>query len=279
MGATSFDIGPTRAAAAPPAKSLRWPPSGATIVAWLLGASTLVLFIGAHLPSGPADPAPVAPQAPPPPAWVDIDHPMELFDLSAPDLAQSERHYYARRHRMGGGRQDMLVFGDFDGAQPYLRLTLYRVGSETVPQSPLFVALARMAAQAGLSIVRSLSPAALETRFGSLEAADIDLAASTGATTPCLGFRGSALAGGFRMSGLACGTPARPLSQPALGCILDRLDLNSAGDDQALAEFFAASELRRDASCAGTVLAPTPSRTSWIDQADAPPPLKLRKTP
>jgi len=126
-----------------------------------------------------------------------------------------------------------------------VRLTLYRVGTEPVLNAPLFVELARAAATAGLSVSRSLSPVAMPTRFGSFEVSDLDLGAGDNPSIPCLGFRSAGLNGGFRISGFACGAKAQPMSTPALTCLIDRLDLNSAGDDQALANFFAASELRR----------------------------------
>jgi hypothetical protein len=64
------------------------------------------------------------------------------------------------------------------------------------------------------------------------------------------------------------------LSRPALACVLDRLDLNTAGEDKALAKFFAGSELHRNPACTGVRLSPNSTRTSWIDQPTAPPPLK-----
>jgi hypothetical protein len=250
----------------------RWPLGSIAIVVLVL-ASAVVL--AGRMTSGPVQNAAAAP---PPLAWIDIERPIELFGLNAPDLPRSTLVYEARRHRKGGGRQDILTFGKLNGDQaPFVRLMLYRVGSEQAPQAPLFVELARLAAGAGLSITRSLAPEDLATRFGDFETADIDLAAGAGAGTPCLGFRGAGLDRSFRISGVACGIPMKPLSRPALACLLDRLDLNSAASDGALADFFAATELRRDPICAGTGLAPMVSQTNWIDQADAPPPLRLRK--
>jgi hypothetical protein len=158
--------------------------------------------------------------------------------------------YEARRHRTGGGGQGVLTFGKLNGDELFFRLMLCRVGSEPAPQAPLFVDLARAAAAAGLSITRSLNPTELATRFGTFEVTDLDLTAGVNAPTPCLGFRGAGLEGAFGINGLACGTPAKPLSRPMLTCLLDRLDLNSAGDDTALADFFAATELKRDPACA-----------------------------
>lgn len=214
---------------------------------------------------------------PPPPIWTDIVHPIQLFDLAAPELAKATLVYAARRHRIGGGREDILTLGQLKGASPYVRLLLYRVGAEAVPDAPLYVDLTRTAAQADLSIQRSFTPAQLPTRFGAFEAADVDLVGDTFSTVPCLGFRGAALAGKFKILGFACGGQAKPISRPALTCLIDRLDLNEAGADRELATFFAASELKRDPTCFGARLAPTAARASWLDQNDARPPLKRKK--
>lgn len=211
----------------------------------------------------------------PAPAWVDIVRPIHIFDLNAPELAKSPLHYAARRAADGGGRQDILTFGTPTDS-PYLRLSLYRVGSEAAPDAPLYVDLVRNAAEADLAILRSRVPEQLATRFGPLEVSDITLAAQSGATSPCLGFRGAALAGKFRILGFACGG-VELLSRPALACLIERLDLEEAGDDHDLASFFAASELKRDPACFGNALRPTGTRASWLDRNDARPPLEGKK--
>jgi hypothetical protein len=213
---------------------------------------------------------------PPPPVWTEINHPLPLFDLTAPELAKSPMAYQARRHILGGGRQDILTYGGLNGPT-YLRLQLYRLGTEPVPATPLYVDLARAAAQADVSISHSLPPTALATRFGTFEVADISLAGRNAAGVPCLGFRGAALGGGFRISGFACGGPALLMSRPTLACLIDRLDLNAAGDDQALASFFAATELKRNPACAGGELRPIGNHASWLDRNDAPPQLEGKK--
>ena len=55
------------------------------------------------------------------------------------------------------------------------------------------------------------------------------------------------------------------LGSRALACLLDRLDLASGGDDRDMVEFFAASERRRDANCAGARLAPDRLHAAWLD--------------
>jgi len=275
MQVTLDDIRPTRRLEQPRLRKRKRGVSVSTaaIVA-ILFAAALVLISG-------RDPAPIPPEtqviAAPPPEWVDIAHPLALFDLSAPQLARLPESYTARRNQQGGGRQDSLTFGGLDGSDPFFRLTLYRVGREAVPDVPLFVDLVRLGAAIDLAVTRSANPANLPTRFGPLETADIALAAGAGAPVPCLGFRGAGLDGTFRLSGFACGTKALPMSRPALACLLDRLELDGGGDDPALVRYFAESEMKRGQTCAGATLGPDPAKASWIDQDDAPPPLRLRK--
>ncbi len=211
------------------------------------------------------------------PAWIDVRRPIQSFNLDAPEFPRLTLTYEARRHRTGGGRQDILTLGTLDGQAPYFRLMLYRVGSEPVENATLFVDLVRTAATAGLSITRSLAPEDLATRFGDFETMDLDLAAARAAPTQCLGFRKTALEGSFRMSGFACGAPTKPLSRIALACLLDRLELAAAGGDRPLAGFFASNQLWRDPVCAGTGLAPMLLKADWIDQDDALPPLRVPK--
>ncbi len=268
---------------------------GSTLMfgALLLVAVGTGLLALAYLPepgqnaASPPQPIPAAQPASPPwpssassPAlsspWIDIIHPIRLFDLTAPELAKAPLVYTAQRREPGDGRQDILSFGGLE-APAYLRLQLYRVGSEMVPSTPLYVDFTRAAAAANLSIVRSLPPAEMPTRFGSFEVSDVTLAQKSGVPVPCLGFRGVALDGAFRILGFACGGKTLVLSRPALGCLIDRLDLAEAGDDQTLSAFFAASELRRNPACAGNALRPTVHHASWLDRNDAPPPLQGKK--
>jgi hypothetical protein len=211
------------------------------------------------------------------PQWIDIVKPIEIFSLDAPDLAKDTKFYLARRNRDGGGRQDTLGFGQLKAQDPFLRLMIYRVGSEAPLRVSFYVDLARRAAAAELSVTHSLQPQESMTRFGRFEVADLDLIEKDGSATPCLGFRSANGEAPLQMIGFACGTEAKPLSRPGLVCLIERLDLNSAGEDQVLGRFFAEAELKRTPTCAGTALGPTPVHANWLDQADARPPLKPRK--
>jgi hypothetical protein len=251
------------------------PPVVVAFLALLLLAFGVVVLAAAQSEDGPVQTARL--EAPPLSQWLDIVRPIEIFSLDAPDFAKDTKIYRARRHREGGGREDMLGFGQLSGKESFLRLMIYRMGSETVPHVSFYVDLARRAAAAELSIGRSFQPHVDATRFGPVEVADLDLVAKDGAATPCLGFHSLSEAP-VEMTGFACGTKDKPLSRPGLVCIIERLDLNSAGEDPALASFFSESELKRSPACAGTALGPMPTRANWLDQADAQPPLKGKKS-
>ncbi len=244
---------------------------------WRLGVvafATLICGGGlALLAEADTPPSPIAhvdqvatPQAP---AWIAINRPFELYGLEVPEVAKLSKSYQALRHQTGGGRQDILTFGSLKPDSAYFRLVLYRQGGEDAPNAPFFVELARRAADGDLSITKSVPPVSLATRFGDAEVADVTLTAAEGSSLPCLGIRMQAKNVPWRMTGFACGG-AKPLPRQELQCIFDRLDLNTAGEDRALANFFAETELRRNPACAGTRLTPTTQRATWLDDVPAP---------
>ncbi len=209
-----------------------------------------------------------SPSGLPPPAWADIVKPIEIFDVTAPQFDRQPRSYLARRNVAGGGRQDFLSFGTLDGAAPYLRLSIYQVGTETVPTAPLFVDVARRAADAGLGIRHSGTPYLVPTRFGQFEVLDLDMADA--AVPACKGFRIQTSSPDLRFVGLFCPPKDKPVTAAALGCVLERIDLNASGGDGSLPRFFAKSELARNPFCAGAGMAPTPLRAQTTDDPGLP---------
>ncbi|WP_294539479.1 hypothetical protein [uncultured Rhodoblastus sp.] len=190
-------------------------------------------------------------EAPPSPApvWLDIARPSRLYDLSAPQLAHEKFTYAARRHSTGGGREDLLTFGEFAAKKWFLRLSVYRHGEEKTADAPFFVDMARRAAPLGLSLDHVKLERSEKTRFGDLETADMTLSENSFSRGNCRGFRLVRAAPGLTLSGLACAPGAEPLSAPDLICLIDRLDLSTAGDDRPLRDFFAEAQARRMRSC------------------------------
>ncbi len=240
----------------------------ASFVAALGLAGAAALAFAGFRNAAPPSPAPAAA---PKSAWVEYGKPIQIFALQTADFGKDVRLYEARRHREGGGRQDMLSYGPADiSAAPSLRISLYRPGTEPAPESAFFVDMARQTARAGFALTRSSMPGALATRFGAFDVSDLVLEGGRGGT-PCLGFRLSDAAAGLQISGFACGG-AKPLERPALACALDRLDLIAAGDDADLAKFFIAAEQGRGKACAGT--RGHGAKSTWLDQGALVPPLR-----
>lgn len=197
----------------------------------------------------PAAPKSVAP--PPPPVWIDVQKPLPMFDVVAPEFARTSHAYALRRHSTGGGREDILTFGDIAGDGPYLRLAIHQVGEEGARDQTLFVETARRAAEAGLALDGLGVAAALPTRFGTAEWAEARLSvpADGVSRTNCAAFRFAADKPQLRALGLVCGAGDAVLTKSQLSCLVGRLDLTAAAGDVALQEFFARSELARDAAC------------------------------
>jgi hypothetical protein len=170
---------------------------------------------------------------------------------------------------------DALSFGRFhDSQKPYLRLSLYRVGSEEAPANPFFVDMARRASEAKLAVTRSATPDAMTTRFGEFQVADIILASGK-AEISCVGFRRNADGARLRIAGFACGTPTRPVDRAILACAIDRLDLVAAAEDPGLSAYFARAEVRRGAGCPQPQrIATAPVKESWLDAGGKLPPLR-----
>jgi hypothetical protein len=154
--------------------------------AGLAGAAAIMYGALDRASTGGAMPAA---HPPPPPAWVELAPALAMFQLDAPEFVAGPRMREARRHRTGGGRQDMWLFGDANGESPFLRLMVYKVGAEIAPSATFFVDLARRAAEIGHAIAKSTQPTALATRFGNFEVADLNLVRAGAVETPCLGFR------------------------------------------------------------------------------------------
>ncbi len=207
-------------------------------------------------------------------SWIEVNRPIQLYGLAGTEFARLPLNYIARRHATGGGREDVLTFGNLQGDQPYLRLSLYRTGTEATAPLAFGADLDRLGQESGLGLTRASAPTALATRFGAFEAADLRLVYDR-MPTPCLGFRSShGEAAILRISGFVCGAADRPIGRDSLGCVIDRIDIESAGEDTALQNLFVAAERRRGADCAPSSLTAAGAKTTWLDANTSRPPLK-----
>lgn len=214
------------------------------LVVFLL-AATLVASIESAAPAPePVKPAPVG-------VWMDVTKPLAMFAFESQEFAPAPAAFSMRRHTTGGGREDILSFGNFADEGPWLRLTIHQVGEEGAPDQSLFVETARRAGEAGLALVSLSNSDALPTRFGVAEWADAKLSSPADVIRRenCAAFRFAETRPALRVSGLACGPAGQPYNRAQMSCLVGRLDLAAAGGDDELQKFFARSELARDAAC------------------------------
>lgn len=255
-----------------PRRSL-WAGLPARIGVFALAALVLTGGVAAlTLRSATADAIPAAPAAPPAPpvaarsVWLEIVKPIQLYALAGSEFGRLPLDYAARRRPEGRERQDTLSFGQFGTDAPYARLSIHRIGAQPTSTPDLFVALARLAGEGDLAVTKSAMPIPVRTRFGDFATADVTLSRGP-LSAPCLGFRldPPAVSRTVEIAGLACGGAARPMDRAALSCLLDRIDLVSAGDDEQMRAFFVDAERRRGQECSPARLVAAGSRPTWLD--------------
>ena len=213
--------------------------------------------------------------------WVEVHKLFRLFEQTSPYFGAAGGGYSARRHVEGGGRVDVIQLGAVSGPGPWARTEIYRFGREGANRQSLYNDMAQQASWSGFSILRYSQPSLLTTRFGALELVDLVLTGG-GREPACAGYRLRADDPGLSISGVACGSGIKPLDRLALVCALDRISLVSAGDDRALGQFFAASELGLDENCADPRLLSRPAarpvrkpaKPLWFEAPGESPPLK-----
>jgi hypothetical protein len=197
------------------------------------------------------------PQAAPRDAWLDVARPYQTYELSAPLVAHEKHVYSARRHAAGGGREDILTFGQFavEKNRPFVRLSIYRHGQENIQAAPFFVDMARRAAPLGLGVSAVRQEPAHPTRFGDIESAALTLSENDVSREHCRGFRLTRPQPGLTIAGLACAAEddsGAQMTAQDVACLLNRLDLLAAGSDRPLRDFFGAAEARNVRGCGET---------------------------
>jgi hypothetical protein len=93
-----------------------------------------------------------------------------------------------------------------------------------------------------------------------------------GEAPACLGFLKRLDQPYLRISGWSCQGDTLPVRRAAVGCILNRLTLLTAGNDPKLAELFARAELTRG-SCAPANTAPdntAAAAANWVTDSQDP---------
>ena len=144
------------------------------------------------------------------------------------------------------------------------RLEIYRPGGELGQSGP---PIAEIAARMDPDGMRELEAAGvIDSKFGAVTL--LGLAGRGGDARPCLGFMKGLDEPNLRISGWSCQGDTLPARRAAIGCMLNRLILLTAGNDPKLAELFAHAELKRG-SCAPPSAAPVTS-ADWVTGAENP---------
>jgi hypothetical protein len=241
--ALSFEAAPSQARAS--RSPFGWIRAGLGCAAAI---TAMVLLAREGLREDTAPPAirPVKPAVlvAPSPVWQGIANPKPHYAIDLPELKALPQAHEARRHA-NGGREDKLVHGVFESDRPYLRLALFRGPPEADRPASFFLDLARRAGEAGLAVVRSGRTAAVETKLGLLETTEVVLADAFERTCLALRLRHSEI--GLSAYGWHCAGEALERSEPV--CLIDRLAVLPAAEDQPLKVLFAQAERRRNPIC------------------------------
>jgi hypothetical protein len=225
-----------------------------------LGTLALLILAGIHLwgqlPSGEAGERAAKP------GWSQALRSHPAFAVSQIDVHDKSNTYEIFRHPEGG-RKDVLRWTARDGKQnekPVAELEIYRPGREFNPSD---TALAQIATRMEPSGGRELETAGvIDSKFGNVVLLRPVGEADDART--CLGFLKRIEEPNVRISGWSCQGETIPARRAAIGCILNRLVLLTAGNDPKLAELFARAELKR-----GSCAASSPS-ADWVTSADNP---------
>ena len=185
----------------------------------------------------------------PRPEWIAIVKPFPAFAVSMPELADAS--YGMRRHAIGGGRKDIMTWGELSGAGPYFMVEVYRPGSEFTPFAGAAQEIA--ARTDGLVAAKDVKPAdPIESKFGSVSA--VEFTAKTAGSRQCLGFVRPFEHPHLQITGWYCTGGPELIERNVIACALDRLTLLSAGSDAKVGELCARAELKPNFSGQRSVL-------------------------
>lgn len=206
--------------------------------------------------------APIEPAAAGQPGWAPGTRSYPAFAVSQLDLPGHTETYDVLRHP-AGGRKDVLRWSR-PGDRPAAELEIHRPGTEAM-SGP---AVAELAARMDPDGARRIEPAGvIDSKFGPVTLLRLPDRKAAG----CLGFIKRLEQPDLRISGWSCQGETLPAQRAAIGCMLSRLVLLTAGNDPNLADLFARAELRRSA-CTAAAARPTVS-ADWVGGPQNP---KLR---
>ncbi len=181
-------------------------------------------------------------------------------------MLEKTEAYEILRHPEGG-RKDVFRWTT-QGEKPVAELEIYRPGGEFNQTEATF---AGIAARMQPAEERELEAAGvIDSKFGAVTL--LRHPGTADRARACLGFIKRLDQPRLQISGWSCQGDALPARRAAIGCILNRLILLTAGNEPKLAELFARAELKRG-SCAASATSAAP--LDWVTSAENP---RLRGT-
>jgi hypothetical protein len=205
------------------------------------------------------------------PDWIEIARAQPSFALETPILSGLAHRYEALRHRTGGGRKDIMTFGNAAAAGPYIRVSLYRPGAEGMAEPDSLEAAANLAAESGIDAELQETSGKVRTKFGDLPAVNMRVW-KQGGWRNCVAVSGAWSDPRLGLVAWWCNPGPEMVALGEFACIIDRTALMSAGGDDQLAEFFARAELRRIyCNSQSSFVSPTPRLVNdWITVKQQP---------
>jgi hypothetical protein len=228
-----------------------------------VGALGLLAMIGLNLwdelpAAATTEPAPKA-------GWSLASRSHPAFAVTPLDNQFRTEAYEIFRHPEGG-RKDILHWmaqGTTPGERPVAELEIYRPGGEfSLSDVPGAEITARIDPE---SLHGSEAAGVIDSKFGPV--ALLRLAGNADGTKSCLGFIKRLGDPMLQISGWTCQGDGIPARRAAIGCMLNRLILLTAGNEPKLAELFARAELKRG-SC--NAAAPSVTSADWVMGTENP---------
>ncbi len=240
------------------------------------GVLSLTTMLSAHPNLDMMPTAKIAPTS----RWADRPITQAGFVMEVAEFTKAPPEYLAEIQPTTGNLRDTLILGD---DRRFIRLTIQRQ-STTPPQgttaaqiattkpADFYVEMVRRSADAGLSITHAGQPQIVESRFGKMEIADINLSGPQGALT-CAGVRMGQYAPQFAISGMMCGMTL-PLNLEKIACLTDRLELKDS-DDADLIDIFTNAD--QTTVCKSPRIKPVKMPVAELVPTPAAPVVKVKK--
>jgi hypothetical protein len=198
--------------------------------------------------------------------WAIADGAVPAYALRLTDQPDKFTTYTVLRHPGGGGRKDVIRWGEAPERPALAELEVYRFGAEPDVMRDSLTDLARRMAAGGPSALEAAG--VIDSKFGPVGL--LRLAGAPDRPGACLGFLKDIGAPAMRISGWSCQGVSAQVRRAAVGCMLNRLTLLSTGTEAEVTELFSHAEPKRIACEPGTS-----GTANWVTSADNP---RLRGT-